>query len=599
MAKKPMKIVPDTSVLVNGRLSRFIKEEKLSEAEVIIPKIAIEELQAQASKGRESGFEGIEEIKKIRGMKGIKVTFCGERPSLEDISLAKSGRLDALIQDAAKKLGATLVTSDLPQAMAAEAEGISVKHYEAYERAGKIRVEELLTPDTMSLHIKEGALPCAKRGGPGKFELVCAGREAVDRKTIDLMIREIMDAARYEEDSFVEFDRRGASVIQLKNMRIAIARPPFSDATEITVVRPIVKLTLDDYKLSDKLKERLAEKAEGILLAGPPGSGKSTFAASLAEFYMQKGKVVKTMESPRDLQVPKEITQYSMLEGSFAKTADVLLLVRPDYTVFDEVRKTSDFGVFADMRLAGVGMVGVVHASDPVDAVQRFIGRVELGVIPHIIDTIIFIKDGKVEKVFSLALTVRVPQGMTEADLARPIVEVRDFDSGKLEYEIYTYGEQTTVVPVKTEKKAGMEKLAEERIREEIRKYDSHAQITFASAEKAIVRVGNDIIPRLIGKEGRNVKELEERLGIGIEIEPVVESLGKEVKAEIGETGAYVVLYFRKDLCGKKANVYVNDGYLFTATIGRKAEIKISKDSDIGKALIRAASGKRAVKVFI
>ena len=42
-------------------------------------------------------------------------------------------------------------------------------------------------------------------------------------------------------------------------------------------------------------------------------------------------------------------------------TADILLLVRPDYTIFDEVRRREDFGTFADLRLTGVGMV----ASEP------------------------------------------------------------------------------------------------------------------------------------------------------------------------------------------------------------------------------------------
>jgi energy-coupling factor transporter ATP-binding protein EcfA2 len=35
--------------------------------------------------------------------------------------------------------------------------------------------------------------------------------------------------------------------------------------------------------------------AEGILVSGSPGSGKSTFAAALAEFYGSKGNVVKTL----------------------------------------------------------------------------------------------------------------------------------------------------------------------------------------------------------------------------------------------------------------------------------------------------------------
>ena len=131
-------------------------------------------------------------------------------------------------------------------------------------------------------------------------------------------------------------------------------RPPFSDAIEITIVKPIVKLTLGDYSISKKLTEKLSTGAEGIIISGPPGSGKSTFASSLAEFYVSNEKIVKTFESPRDLQVPDEVTQYAPLEGSFEKAVDILLLVRPDYTIFDEVRRAPDFEVFSDMRLAGV-----------------------------------------------------------------------------------------------------------------------------------------------------------------------------------------------------------------------------------------------------
>ena len=50
------------------------------------------------------------------------------------------------------------------------------------------------------------------------------------------------------------------------------------------------------------------------------------------------------------------------------------------------------------MRLAGVGMVGVVHASRAVDAIQRFIRRIELGLIPNIINTVIFHEQAMWEK---------------------------------------------------------------------------------------------------------------------------------------------------------------------------------------------------------
>ena len=52
-----------------------------------------------------------------------------------------------------------------------------------------------------------------------------------------------------------------------------------------------------------------------------------------------------------------KVTQYGPLEGSFEKAVEyILLLVRPDYTIFDEIRRAHDFGVFSDMRLAGVAL---------------------------------------------------------------------------------------------------------------------------------------------------------------------------------------------------------------------------------------------------
>ena len=367
---KTEKIVPDTSVLISGILSDLVQKGQLSNVEIIIPEFVVEELRAQASKGREIGFNGIDEIKKLRELdgNGIKLTKTGRRQTMEEIQLAKYGRIDALILDVAREENAVLYTSDYVKSTVGEAEGVPTKYFKPYEKKSETKLASMMTPDTMSLHLKEGTVPVAKRGKPGSFKLTRLRDEVLEAEELEGIIKEIMDAARYEEDTFIEIGGHAASVIQMGDMRIAIARPPFSDGIEVTVVRPIVKLTLDDYNIPDKLRERLAKSSEGIIIAGPPGSGKSTFAASIAEFYESMGRIVKTMESPRDLQVGPAITQYSKLKGSFENTADMLLLVRPDYTVFDEVRKTDDFVIFSDMRLAGIGMIGVVHASDPIDS---------------------------------------------------------------------------------------------------------------------------------------------------------------------------------------------------------------------------------------
>ena len=81
-------IVPDTSVLINRTLSRMIESGELQDAEVVIPIPALDELQAQASRGRTEGKVGLEEIKRIRELgagRNVTVRFSGERPTLEEI----------------------------------------------------------------------------------------------------------------------------------------------------------------------------------------------------------------------------------------------------------------------------------------------------------------------------------------------------------------------------------------------------------------------------------------------------------------------------------------------------------------------------------
>jgi ATPase len=275
--------------------------------------------------------------------------------------------------------------------------------------------------------------------------------------------------------------------------------------------------------------------------------------------------------------------------------------VRPDYTIFDEVRRTKDFMIFADMRLAGVGMVGVVHASEAVNAIQRFIGRVELGMIPHVIDTIIFIQYGEVKNVFTLKLTVKVPTGMVEADLARPVVEVHDFETDNLQFEIYTFGEENIIIPVsETEPMTtGAQKLAEERILQELKRFDPEAEVKLVSQNRAIVRVDNEIVPILIGKKGVTITKLEQKLGIKLDVEPLAPSTGKEVRYEIKEVGNRLDITFEHDLTGKVANVYVGDEYLFSATVGKQSQIRVSKKSDLGKNLLRGLVSKQRIRVLV
>jgi ATPase len=599
--------VLDTSIIIDGEITKMIEVGQIDNgSEIIIPLAVLDELQSQASSNKEYGFVGLNEIKKIRdqsSMKDISLRFLGERPNIDDIRLAKRGRIDAIIKDVALHEDATLITADYVQALVAEVQGVKSLHIGNVTKTTNLEFEKFFTEDTMSVHLKEGVSPWAKRGKPGDFQLIKLDEKKSTYLELTNIIREISEASRVNRTGSIEISRNGATVIQYGTFRIAITRPPFSDNLEITIVRPIVRLSLESYNATEKLIERLSEGSEGIVISGPPGSGKSTFASSLAEFYAKKGKIVKTFESPRDLQVPDEVTQYGPLEGSFEKAADILLLVRPDYTIFDEVRRAQDFGVFSDMRLAGVGMIGVVHASSPLDAIQRFIGRVDLGMIPHILDTIIFIKNGKIEKIYEVLLTVKVPTGMSEADLARPLVEVRDFETQVIEYEIYTYGEENVVVPISelkpvTQSDNIIKKLAESKIRDTIRRFDPDADINIISDNRVQVKVGKDVIARIIGKGGSTISELERMLGIKIDVEVKTPSLGKELDFEVTEAGSTVNILVDEGAIGKKVDVYIEDEFILNSQVGKKASIKTDKRSDNGKKIINALLAGNKIRVF-
>ncbi len=588
-----MKYVVDTSALIDGRVSRMLESGEIA-GTIIIPEPAIAELEAQANRGRMTGFKGLEEVKRIREIaeeKGFDVLFLGERPTIEQIRLAKSGEIDNMIRKIAEEEKAILITCDRVQYYVAIAKGIEAIYLQQeVVKPEETKIMKFFTPDTASVHLREGVPPFAKRGRIGQLKLVRIREEPMTLEELQEIAHEILEIARIDEESSIEIERKGCTVVQLRDLRIAIAERPFADRMEITAVRPIARVTLEEYGISEELKRRFVEKQRGILIAGPPGAGKSTFAASVANYLMEMGYVVKTMESPRDLMVRDEITQYAPLEGDMSLTSDILLLVRPDYTIYDELRRTSDFQVFADMRLAGVGMIGVTHATRAIDAIQRLIGRVELGIIPQVVDTVVFIDAGQIKKVYELNFTVKVPYGMTEEDLARPVIEVIDFETKRVEYEIYTYGEQVVVMPIEEENLEEIKRAIEE----VIRRYVSRYEVEVLSNTRAVVKVPEEEIPRLLGRRGRRIKNIEKELKIKLEVEPLHEEVTIEAKVE-EDTKHYVI--HAKGLEGKTVQIYADGDYLFTVAVSRKGTIKIRKDKEAGKMLKEAML--RGEKIYI
>ncbi len=648
-----MILVPDTSVLIDGRITSMIKAGEYKGSTIIVPEAVIAELEAQANNGREIGFSGLNELQQLSRMaeeKTIEIKFSGVRPSLEQVKLASGGEIDAMIRNIAIENSARFITSDFVQAEVARAKGLDVIYLKPQvSDFVPLGIDQFFDEHTIAVYLKERVCPSAKKGTINDMKLVKIREQPTSEYELRALAQEILERAKRDPDGFIEVEKRGITVVQIGSMRIAIARRPFSDGMEITAVRPIVDVTLKDYAKADIITKRITSEKRGLIIVGSPGSGKTTLAQSVATFLSDSGFVVKTMEAPRELQVPDQITQYTMLDGSMSNTADVLLLVRPDFVIFDELRKNEDFNVFADMRLAGLGMVGVIHANGVQDAVQRFSDRVDFSVLSQIINTIIFVRQGVITKIYDVDFTIKVPEGMANEMHIRPVTIVTDHETGELVIDVFRYDGETIVMPMtavtiaakkasqviqnvgisagpvsntrspvsvteiipakENEDRPGW-KLMEKDIQREIGRYtEGFVDVQMMSDTKAVVFIDDKDVPAAIGKGGKNISAIVNKIGIGIDIKPRSEFDRQQVQPQKSEAefnlGSGIKIQTDKkqltivapEQSGKIVDVFAGKEYLFTATVNEMGEIHLAKNSSIAQEMIRRYQNSEIIKL--
>ena len=440
---------------------------------------------------------------------------------------------------------------------------------------------------TMSIHMKADRPILRKKGVPWNWQAVL-DEKIMSKEELKALINELIAEATNRDQNFIEIDRQLSKVIQLGNYRIVIVYPPLSDGLEITAVRPVKKTTIDDYHLDKETFDLLRNQAKGILVSGAPGSGKSTFVQALVEVLHQDHHIIKTVESPRDLMVDEDVVQYSFTHGTHDEVRDILLLSRPDYTIYDEVRNKPDFELYKDLRLTGIGMIGVIHATQPVDSIQRFIGSIEMGIIPQVIDTVVFINKGQIEEILQLELTTKVPEGMLSEELSRPVIVVSSFFQKKNLYEIYTFGEQVVVMPIsgiveKMEKegKVWINSYAKEGIEKKLSSMLNSDFIVKMNGKGIDLYIPEFIKGKIIGKDGSAISELERNLGVSIKVKTFADLPLLDVKTQMSETkkGNQIFISFPEEFANSRVSLLVGD-QIKKYSLDRNAILTISDKTE-------------------
>ena len=205
-----MDIVPDTSVIIDGRISERVDAGEFTGSTVVIPEAVVGELEAQANDGRETGWEGLAELGRLvehEEANEITVEYVGRRPEVLEKRDAGEGEIDALIRDVAVDRAATLVTSDEVQAEVARAKGFEVTYLEPETRTvEELAIEEFFDEKTMSVHLKVGVAPMAKRGSVGEMRYDAIRETPLTEDDLREYAADIEEAARHHPEGFVEFD---------------------------------------------------------------------------------------------------------------------------------------------------------------------------------------------------------------------------------------------------------------------------------------------------------------------------------------------------------------------------------------------------------
>ena len=251
--------------------------------------------------------------------------------------------------------------------------------------------------DVVDVYLVAGYPPIVKRFD----ELFVTKDEAIDENTLKCLLLSLLDGEAYKE--FVNQKEYNFIFIDRKSRRFRINLHWQRGKVEATLrVVPAGVSMPSDLGLPPVVENMLDSKSGLILIAGRPGSGKTTSIASMIESLNNKRKgIVLCIEEPIEyLHTNKKCIIKQREVGkdtlSFYRAAKNALRQNPDVLVIGEIldRETMEIAITA--AESGSLVISTIHAPDAEQALDRVISLFPADMQRHVLTRLSLIFKGMV-----------------------------------------------------------------------------------------------------------------------------------------------------------------------------------------------------------
>ncbi|NCO84868.1 MAG: hypothetical protein COW47_01345 [Candidatus Huberarchaeum crystalense] len=413
------KYLLDTSVIINQKISELIKANSIPDHSIIIvPTIALRELEHQANRKERRGYAGLEELQTLQDFaKSGKIELIYEDVlyTVGDVTSAKLGSLDDIIVKAAIRNNAILITADRVQSKVAAAQGCKTYFYDfssnkfvsdfQTKEPTTLSFEEFFNKDTLSIHLIQDSFVFAKIRKNKKVNYIKISKNFLSYDEIKRIHHEIKNHPLFVSESADQNYILG----KINEYRIIMTTPPLSVRLEIIVIKQRTIKTFAEYKISKQHTDFLIN-AKSVIIASEIGGGKTSFARALFFKLSKCGteKVAKILESQPEQIMCENINQYNKSTITTEDLKQLILSSRTDELLFDEIKTQEDVKLFADLRLANITTISTLNIADKVCALHFIFSNLPFIVAISVINAFVFLnKDGSIDEILVPKINIK------------------------------------------------------------------------------------------------------------------------------------------------------------------------------------------------